>query len=80
LAELELTQEDVDCAAWWIEGGLKFRGHLAVAHSLLHAGYGWQMVGRFLLVGWVQRPAAYSYEVAVRNRYRLPGGGAACRA
>ena len=38
------------------------------------------MVGRFLLVGWVQRPAAYSYEVAVRNRYRLPGGGAACRA
>ena len=79
LAELQLTEEDVTCAAWWIEDGMKFRGHLAVAHSLLLAAHGWRIVGRVLLVGWVQRPAAYGYEVVVRNRFRLSRGSAACR-
>jgi predicted DCC family thiol-disulfide oxidoreductase YuxK len=79
LAELGLTEDDVACAAWWFKGGLRFRGHLAVAHSLLLAGSGWRLVGRLLLAGWVQRPAAYGYEVVVRNRYHLPGGSAACR-
>lgn len=79
LDELGLSQDDVTCAAWWVEGGLKFRGHLAVAKALLRAGRGWRLVGRFLLLGWVQRPAACGYQVVVRNRYHLPGGSEACR-
>jgi predicted DCC family thiol-disulfide oxidoreductase YuxK len=79
LDELELSTDDVTCAAWWVEGGNKFRGHLAVAHSLLAAGRGWRVVGRFLLLRWVQRPAAFGYQIVVRNRYRFPGGSEACR-
>jgi predicted DCC family thiol-disulfide oxidoreductase YuxK len=80
LDELELTSDDVLCAAWWVEGGQRHRGHLAVAHALLLAGGGWRRVGQSLLLRWVQHPAALGYRIVVRYGYRLPNGRSTCRA
>jgi predicted DCC family thiol-disulfide oxidoreductase YuxK len=79
LARLGLTTEDVTQAAWWVEDGHRFRGHLAVAHALMAAGGGWGRVGRALLVPPLRAVAGVGYRLVARYRYRLPGGTPACR-
>ncbi|HEX3460460.1 MAG TPA: DUF393 domain-containing protein [Acidimicrobiales bacterium] len=80
LAELGLTPEDAQQAAWWVDpDGRRFRGHLAVAEALMAAG-GWRrMVGAVLMVPPVSWAAALGYRLVVRYRYRLPGSTDACR-
>jgi predicted DCC family thiol-disulfide oxidoreductase YuxK len=81
LDALGLTREEANATAWWIdEGGRRFHGHLAIAHSLA-AGTGWSAaLGRALLhppFTWI---GAVVYPVISRYRHRLPGGTPACRA
>jgi predicted DCC family thiol-disulfide oxidoreductase YuxK len=80
LADLGLTTEDAQQAAWWVDAeGRRFRGHVAVAKALTAAG-GWRrMVGVVLLVPPVSWAAALGYRLMVRYRYRLPGSTDACR-
>ncbi|MHB8463233.1 MAG: thiol-disulfide oxidoreductase DCC family protein [Acidimicrobiales bacterium] len=80
LASAGLTESDVRRAAYWVDarGGV-FRGHAAVAKSLLEAGGALRLVGRLLLtppVSWLARPG---YWVVARSRHRLPGATDACR-
>jgi predicted DCC family thiol-disulfide oxidoreductase YuxK len=79
LTRLGLSSDDVTTAAWWVEDGRRFRGHLAVAHALMAAGGGWGLVGRALLVPPLRELAGVGYRLVARYRYRLPGGTPACR-
>jgi predicted DCC family thiol-disulfide oxidoreductase YuxK len=81
LAELGLTTREAQDAAWWVDGaGRKFRGHRAMAKSLL-AARGWKRAAGALIDvppgSWV---AAAAYPLITRYRYHLPGGTPACRA
>ena len=79
LAELGLTPEMAQQAAWWVDGdGRQFRGHLAVAKAL-RAASGWRrMVGGAIAVPPLSWAAAVGYRVVVRYRHRLPGSTHAC--
>jgi predicted DCC family thiol-disulfide oxidoreductase YuxK len=79
LAELGLTPEAAQQAAWWVDGdGRRFRGHLAVAKALL-AARGWRRVaGAAIRVPPVSWAAAVGYRLVVRFRHRLPGSTRAC--
>jgi predicted DCC family thiol-disulfide oxidoreductase YuxK len=78
LADLQLTVENATTAAYWLDGGARWRGHRAIGVALLHCGRPWRWVGRVLLtrpVGWVAAPV---YAWVARNRHRMPGGTDRC--
>lgn len=79
LAELGLTPEAAQQAAWWVDDrGRQFRGHLAVAKALL-AARGWRRgAGAAILTPPVSWAAAVGYRLVVRYRHRLPGSTNAC--
>ena len=79
LEDLGLSMEQAKHAAWWIDdSGRPFKGHRAIAKSLL-ACSGWKRVAGAVLsippASWV---AAAIYPLVVRYRHRLPGGTPAC--
>ncbi len=80
LAGCGLGLDDVVHAAWWVEPDrVAERGHRA-AGKALQAGGGWRyLVGTFVLTPPTSWLAAAVYRLAVRWRYRLPGGTPACR-
>jgi predicted DCC family thiol-disulfide oxidoreductase YuxK len=79
LAELGLTPEAAQQAAWWVDGdGRQFRGHLAVANAL-QAARGWRrMVGGAIATPPLSWAASVGYRVVVHYRHRLPGSTRAC--
>jgi predicted DCC family thiol-disulfide oxidoreductase YuxK len=79
LPKLGLTPEEATEAVWWVEaGGVKARGHRAVAAALRHGRPGARPVGRLLEAPLLDNLAAAGYDLVARNRHRLPGGSAAC--
>lgn len=75
-----LSIDDVQRAAWWVDGnGLRQRGHRAVGRALQVGGGTRRMVGWFVLTPPTSWIAAGVYRLVVRWRYRLPGGTPACR-
>ncbi len=80
LASFGLSAQDVEQAAWWVDGaGTRERGHRAAGRALQAAG-GWRrVVGVFVLTPPTSWISAGAYRVVVRWRYRLPGGTPACR-
>ena len=59
--------------------GTRFRGHRAIAKSLV-AGRGWtRLAGIAVSVPPFSWAAAAAYPVVSRYRHRLPGGTPACR-
>lgn len=79
LDALNLTREECETAVQWIGlDGRRAAGHVAVARTLIHAGKGWGLVGRLLLVPGVSWLAARVYSWIARNRHRMPGGTAEC--
>jgi len=81
LAELGLTPESAQRAAWWVDGdGRQFRGHLAVARALV-AAHGWRrVIGGAIAIPPVSWAAALGYRLVVRCRHRLPGSTRGCSA
>ena len=80
LAALGLTEHDVTTAAYWIdENGRTYRGHRAIARSLITAGGVWKPIGVVMLIPPISWLAALVYVVIARNRHRLPGGTPACK-
>jgi predicted DCC family thiol-disulfide oxidoreductase YuxK len=80
LKDLGLSIQEAQEAAWWVdETGRLFKGHRAIAKTLLCCR-GWRRTGGTLLsippLSWL---SAAVYPVVVRYRYRLPGGTPACR-
>ena len=62
------------------EAGRISRGHRAVAAFLRDSRIWWRGLRLFLLLPGLQWFWAAAYRAVARNRYRLPGGTAACAA
>jgi len=79
LHRLGLCRQDVDTAAYWVDGsGRTWRGNLAAARLLQAVGGAWGLVGHAMALpplSWVGRVV---YPVAARYRHRLPGATDAC--
>jgi predicted DCC family thiol-disulfide oxidoreductase YuxK len=79
LAELGVTEEQATEAVQLVEiDGTIRSGHEAVAVVLNTSGRLWKLVGHILLLPGISWLAARIYAVVAANRYRLPGGTAAC--
>ena len=80
LASVGVTAERARSEVLWIgTDGTVSGGARAVARALRSAGGWWSVVGVLLSlppVSWVTPPV---YRLVAANRYRLPGGTAACR-
>ncbi|AXE24619.1 DUF393 domain-containing protein [Streptomyces globosus] len=63
---------------WVTPSGAVHGGARAVAKALLSAGGAWPVLGGVLGLPGVRRAADAVYRVVAANRYRLPGGTAAC--
>jgi len=80
LAEVGLTADDVERAAWLIDDdGRRHRGHAAVARSLQAIGGFWRLAGSVMRVPPVSWLARAVYALVAQNRHRLPGATDACR-
>lgn len=79
LEALGLTLVDVTRAAWWVQDGVRFGGHLAVGRALRAAGGLWRIPGWMACTPPTSWLAVGVYRLVARNRHRLPGGTAACR-
>lgn len=80
LEALGLTEEMVEQAAFWADGGnVTASAESAIARALIAKGSAWQVVGRFILLPGVRRLAAVVYRVIATNRHAMPGGTDACK-
>ncbi|MFV0258201.1 MAG: thiol-disulfide oxidoreductase DCC family protein [Acidimicrobiales bacterium] len=79
LDRLGLDREQVETAAYWIDGSRRWRGHEALARAALAMGPPYAVVGAVLCVPPVSWMAAIGYRLVARFRHRLPGGTANCR-
>jgi predicted DCC family thiol-disulfide oxidoreductase YuxK len=75
-----VTAERARTEVLWIDrdGGVS-GGAAAVARGLRAAGRPWSLLGVVLTVPPVSWLAPFVYRLVAANRYRLPGGTAACR-
>ena len=78
LPAVGLSESDVSRAAFWVdERGRTYRGHRAIAKSLVASGH--CVLGQALLVppgSWLARPA---YWLIARYRGHLPGATDSCK-
>lgn len=81
LEALQLTENDVTTAAWWLDGSgqATASGAQAIAAALRTCGPGYRLVGWAMTLPVVRLLAAVVYGWVARNRYRLPGATAACK-
>lgn len=81
LAQLGLTQAACIEAAWFVAAdGSRHRGHRAISAALRHGAPGWRPLGVLLVAPGISWLAGRAYAWVSANRYRLPGGTAACAA
>lgn len=79
LAAVGLTPEQTDEQAWFVcPAGSLLAGGDAVAGVLLGAGLPARVLGRIMLLPGVRMLNRAAYRIVAANRYRLPGGTAAC--
>jgi predicted DCC family thiol-disulfide oxidoreductase YuxK len=82
LADIEslgVTVEQCERAVQFVDGGRVWSGELAVARFLRRCGRGWQVAGWFIGAPGIRWLSGIVYRAIARNRYRLPGGTAACQ-
>ena len=80
LEAIGLTEEMVETAAYWADGGsVKAGAESAIAHALMAKGKGWGIAGRIILLPGIRHAAAPVYKVIAKNRHAMPGGTDACR-
>lgn len=80
LGALRLTIEDVTTAAYWrAPNGRLWRGSDAIAMALRARGGLLALVGVLILFTPLRPVARLVYRWTAANRYRMPGGTAACR-
>ncbi len=80
IASLGLTEHDVATAAYWVDrSGRAFRGHRAIAKSLLACRGGWRWAGAVMEIPPVSWAARGVYWLVARYRHKLPGGTPACK-
>ena len=79
LDALGLSAEQCMASLQWVsrDGGVS-SGHLAIAAAMRSRGAIWGVVGRVLCWPVISQLGALAYRWVAKNRYRLPGGTAAC--
>ncbi|MFY0408870.1 thiol-disulfide oxidoreductase DCC family protein [Solicola sp. PLA-1-18] len=78
LDALGVTQDRVEAAVVWVDGGRRTDGPLAIADVMRTSRPWWRLAGAVLgrpPVLWLAWPV---YRWVARNRGRLPGGTPAC--
>jgi predicted DCC family thiol-disulfide oxidoreductase YuxK len=79
LDALGLTDDDVACAAWWVDAnGRRWGGHQAVGKALVATGSWRALLGHAVLarpLSWLAEPV---YGWVARNRSRMPSGSPRC--
>jgi predicted DCC family thiol-disulfide oxidoreductase YuxK len=79
LTALGVTEEQATAAVQWVQiDGTTRSGHEAIAATLNTAGPIWKLIGHAILLPGITWTAARVYRLVADNRYRLPGGTAAC--
>ncbi len=79
LAALGLTPDQTDEQAWAVyPDGRRLAGGDAVAGVLLASGLPARILGRLMLLPGLRLINRAAYRAVAANRYRLPGGTAAC--
>lgn len=79
LDSLGVTQEECEQAVQFLDvDGSIHRGERGIARTLIHAGKGWAVIGRMILLPGIVQLAGVVYGWVARNRHRLPGGTAQC--
>lgn len=78
LSAVGLTEQDVECAAWWIGPDGRWAGGDAIARSLTEARGLWTVVGRLMLIWPLSSLSRTIYRWVAENRGRLPGATPAC--
>jgi predicted DCC family thiol-disulfide oxidoreductase YuxK len=80
LAAAGVTAERARSEVVWISAdGAVAGGAPAVAQALRAAGPPWSLAGLLLSLPPLRWVAPFGYRLVAANRYRLPGGTAACR-
>lgn len=80
LGAIGLTEEMVETAAYWADGGsVRAGAESAIAHALKAKGGIWIAAGSFILLPGIRLVASKVYKVIARNRHAMPGGTDACR-
>lgn len=79
LARFDITTAQAQQALPFVadDGSVTF-GHRAITGALRTGPWAWRLLGRVLVVPGVSTLAALIYRWVAVNRYRLPGGTAAC--
>jgi predicted DCC family thiol-disulfide oxidoreductase YuxK len=80
LAPLGLSADACTAAVQWVgpDGSVRSGEHAVIA-ALRHAKGVWAVAGIVLGLPGVRQLTGIAYRLVARNRYRLPGGTAACR-
>ncbi|AFR10130.1 MULTISPECIES: thiol-disulfide oxidoreductase DCC family protein [Nocardiopsis] len=79
LSAFGLTPEQADEQAWLIRSdGDPVAGGDAIAGVLAHGRFPYRTLGRLLALPGVRVVTRLAYRAVAANRYRLPGGTAAC--
>ncbi|HUV57918.1 MAG TPA: DCC1-like thiol-disulfide oxidoreductase family protein [Acidimicrobiales bacterium] len=78
LAAMSLTRDDVMRAAWWLEDGCAFEGHMAIAKALAAGRGPWRFAGVWLGRRPIRWLGAVAYPVVVRYRGSLARGPVKC--
>lgn len=74
-----VTQEECERAVQYIDaGGRAHSAERGIARTLIHAGKGWAIVGRAILVPGIRHVAGIVYRWISKNRHRMPGGTPQC--
>ena len=79
LPSLGLTPDDVEAAAWYVDGDRRLRGHEAIAAALgtsRHVAV--RLAGRAIGARALRPVAAPAYTWVATHRHRLPGASEAC--
>jgi predicted DCC family thiol-disulfide oxidoreductase YuxK len=80
LATAGVTAQRAQLEVLWIgRDGAVAGGAPAVAQALRAAGLPWSLAGVVLALPPLRWIAPFGYRLIAANRYRLPGGTAACR-
>lgn len=80
LASLGLTESQCTEALQYLDEDARIHsGERAVARLLIHAGSGWSLMGRIVLLPGIRSVAGWIYRWVAANRHRLPGGTPACQ-
>ncbi len=79
LAAFSLTRDEVDVAAWWVDGETRLGGHLAVARALSSCAGLYGVLGRAMARPPLRALARLVYPVVVRYRHWLRIAGVSCR-